>query len=89
MPNFSNEIRVMLAMSESFPLVEEISLTQAVHFAPWYRNQMRLDLGQGIRPLIEAEKDLDVRADYVPEPVAMDRYLNRGFGNSYDFNQTP
>ena len=50
---------------------------------------MRLELGEGIKPLIEAEKELDVRADYVLEKFAMDRYLNRGFGNSYDFNQTP
>ncbi|KAI1629961.1 putative phytanoyl-CoA dioxygenase [Exophiala viscosa] len=74
MPNLSSDIRVMLAM---------------IHFAPWYRNPMRLELGEGIRPVIEAEKDLDVRADYVPEELALSRYLNRGFGNSYDFNQTP
>ena len=49
---------------------------------------MRMELGEGVKPLIDAEKNLDVRADYVSESLAMDRYLNRGFGNSYDFNQT-
>ena len=61
----------------------------AVHFAPWYRNQMRMEFGEGTKPLIQAEKQLDVRVDFVPEDEAMESYLNRGFGNSYDFNQTP
>ena len=49
---------------------------------------MRMEFGEGIRPLIEAEKQLDVRVDFVPEDEAMKTYLNRGFGNSYDFRQT-
>jgi hypothetical protein len=59
-----------------------------VHFAPWYRNQMRLEFGEGVKPFIESEKELDVRADFVSDEKAMESYLNRGFGNSYDFNQT-
>ena len=50
---------------------------------------MRLELGESVRDLVEAEKELDIRADYVPDQKAMQKYLNRGFGNSYDFNQTP
>lgn len=49
---------------------------------------MRLELGESFIPLVESSTDLDVRADFVPDQVAMDGYLNRGFGNSYDFNQT-
>jgi hypothetical protein len=59
-----------------------------VHFAPWYRNQMRLEFGEGVKPFIDNEKELDVRADFVSDEKAMGSYLNRGFGNSYDFNQT-
>ncbi|KAJ9616085.1 hypothetical protein H2204_014126 [Knufia peltigerae] len=74
MPNLTPEFRIMLAM---------------IHFAPWYRNQMRLELGEGVRSLVEAEKDLDIRADFIPEEEAVKRYLHRGFGNSYDFSQSP
>ncbi len=41
MPNPSDEVRVMLAM---------------IHFAPWYRNPMRLELGDDVKPILE---DLD------------------------------
>jgi hypothetical protein len=60
-----------------------------VHFAPWYRNQMRMQFGEGVRPFFEACKDLDIRVDYVPEETARATYLGRGFGNSYDFSQLP
>jgi ectoine hydroxylase-related dioxygenase (phytanoyl-CoA dioxygenase family) len=73
MPNFSNDVRVMLAM---------------IHFAPWYRNQMRLQLGDDIRPTVESEiKGLEVPVDWVPADIARESYLDRGFGNSYDFDQ--
>lgn len=60
-----------------------------VHFAPWYRNQMRVEFGESVRALIDEEKMLDVRADYVSDEHAIKTYLDRGFGNSYDFSQTP
>jgi hypothetical protein len=47
-----------------------------------------MEFGGGIKPLIEAEKQLDVRADFVPEDEVLKSYLGRKFGNSYDFNQT-
>lgn len=49
---------------------------------------MRVEFGEGVKPLIEQEKMLDVRADYVPDEDAEKSYLDRGFGNSYDFSQT-
>lgn len=73
MPNFSNEVRVMLAI---------------IHFALWYRNPMRLELSEDIRPLVEACKDLTLHVDWVKENDVAQTYLNRGFGNSYDFDQT-
>lgn len=79
MPNTSDEVRVMLAM---------------IHFAPWYRNPMRLEFGGDLKPVLqqlerEGKLGLDVPVDWVCNKEAMERYLNRGFGNSYDFNQTP
>ncbi|KAK7746216.1 hypothetical protein SLS62_009432 [Diatrype stigma] len=86
MPNASaaGEVRVMLAM---------------IHFAPWYRNPMRLQFAEDVRPVLEAALDrdgdgrlgrqLEVPADWVSREEALATYLNRGFGNSYDFNQTP
>lgn len=72
MPNWTDQVRVMLAM---------------IHFAPWYRNPMRLELSESLKPVIEAEKGLNIPVDWVSEEAALERYLNRGFGNSYDFGQ--
>lgn len=78
MPNSTEDVRVMLAM---------------IHFAPWYRNGMRLEFGEDVRPLIEdLQKDmlgLEVPVDWVSKEQALERYMNRGFGNAYDFNQEP
>lgn len=72
MPNLTDEVRVMLAF---------------IHFAPWYRNPMRLELSESLRPAISAEKGLEVPVDWVSEEEALKGYLQRGFGNSYDFGQ--
>lgn len=84
MPNVSadDEVRVMLAM---------------IHFAPWYRNPMRLRFSEDIRPVLEEALDrddggrsgLEVPVDWVSREEALAAYLDRGFGNSYDFNQKP
>jgi hypothetical protein len=49
---------------------------------------MRLEFGESVKELVDREKYLDVRADFIPDHQAAKGYLNRGFGNSYDFNQT-
>lgn len=79
MPNSTEEIRIMLAM---------------IHFAPWYRNPMRLRLGEDVRPILEhAEREsklgLEAPVDWIKTEDVLGEYLNRGFGNSYDFNQAP
>lgn len=79
MPNRSDEVRIMLAM---------------IHFAPWYRNPMRLELGDDVKPVLEelekkGELGLDIPVDWAAREVVLERYMNRGFGNSYDFNQAP
>ncbi|KAM5354252.1 hypothetical protein ACJ41O_000902 [Fusarium nematophilum] len=79
MPNTTDQTRVMLAM---------------IHFAPWFRNRMRLELGEDVRPVLEGlERDgklgLDVPVDWARREDVLGRYLDRGFGNSYDFDQEP
>ncbi|KAI7507694.1 phytanoyl-CoA dioxygenase family protein [Hortaea werneckii] len=72
MPNMTDEVRVMLAM---------------IHFAPWYRNPMKLELSEDLKDRIQSQKDLQIPVDWVSRDEALKRYLNRGFGNSYDFGQ--
>ncbi|KAF7187097.1 Kanamycin B dioxygenase [Pseudocercospora fuligena] len=74
MPNLTQDIRVMLAM---------------IHFAPWYRNTMKLELSEDVKSIVEEQVALEVPVNWISEQEASDRYLNRGFGNSYDFNQIP
>ena len=49
---------------------------------------MKLELADEIKPLIDEQPMLDVPVEWVSEQLALDRYLNRGFGNSYVFRQT-
>ncbi|EHA23287.1 hypothetical protein CBS63078_10891 [Aspergillus niger] len=66
--------RVMLAM---------------IHFASWYRNPMKLEFADDLKPLIGSQADVEVPCNWVSKSEAMSRYLNRGFGNAYDFSQEP
>lgn len=50
---------------------------------------MQVEFGESVKPSIEQEKMLEVRAEYVSDDQAERTYLDRGFGNSYDFSQTP
>ncbi len=50
---------------------------------------MRLELAEETKPLVAGLEDLEVPADFVSESEALEKYLNRGFGNSYDFGQSP
>ncbi|KPM44992.1 hypothetical protein AK830_g1517 [Neonectria ditissima] len=77
MPNSTDEVRVMLAM---------------IHFAPWYRNRMLLQFSEDIRPVLETlewqgKLGLDVPVEWLSSEEAIGGYLDRGFGNSYDFDQ--
>lgn len=64
------------------------SLTAAVHFASWYRNPMKLEFAEDLKPIIEGQNELEVPVNWVSKSKALSRYLNRGFGNAYDFGQT-
>lgn len=73
MPNMSEEVRVMLAM---------------IHFAPWYRNRMRLAFGEDVKGLLEGlESQLETPVDWVRNEKILGSYLGCAFGNSYDFDQ--
>ena len=48
---------------------------------------MRLELAGEIQAMVDGQELLDVPVDWISERAANDRYLNRGFGNSYDFGQ--
>ncbi|CAI7657531.1 unnamed protein product [Penicillium crustosum] len=72
--NQTEDPRVMLAM---------------IHFASWYRNPMKLEFADNMKPVIEGQTELEIPVNWVSRSEALSRYLNRGFGNEYDFNQYP
>lgn len=62
--------------------------THTVHFAPWYRNRMEIELSDKLAGRFSrAESGLDVAARYLPEDEVLKGYLNRPYGNAYDFDQ--
>lgn len=73
MPNWTNEVRVMLAM---------------IHFAPWYRNAMEVDFAEELRGDLESVGDkLQVQGRFLTEREVLDKYLKGAYGNAYDFDQ--
>jgi hypothetical protein len=75
MPNKTEDVRIMLAM---------------IHFAPWYRNTMTMEFGEDVKPIIEKETvGMTSAVRWTEMDVVKENYLNRGFGNSYNFDQTP
>ncbi|CAE7200402.1 hypothetical protein CFE70_008057 [Pyrenophora teres f. teres 0-1] len=73
-PNLTQTPRVMLAM---------------IHFAPWYRNQMQVEFAEDLEEQLSHEKTgLQIAGTYVSSEQLQKNYLNRPFGNAYDFNQT-
>lgn len=71
-PNHTDKPRIMLAM---------------IHFAHWFRNGMTLECSESAKSMIEAYNNLLVQAKYFKDNELDERYLNRPFGNAYDFNQ--
>lgn len=89
--NRTEDIRVMLAMSKfgCLCVCDRELMGILVHFAPWYRNPMKLELADDIQDVLEGDKNLEVPVNWVSREEALGRYLNRGFGNAYDFSQGP
>ncbi len=49
---------------------------------------MRVEFSEDLRPFLEDHKSaLQIQATYMPEGEIEERYLNRPFGNAYDFGQ--
>lgn len=48
---------------------------------------MKLELSDSLRPAIKSEQNLEIPVHWVTESEAMTRYMNRGYGNAYDFSQ--
>ena len=49
---------------------------------------MNVEFSEDLIPILEKEgRKLQVQATFVPEKVILDGYLNRGYGNAYDFDQ--
>ncbi|KAG9194757.1 hypothetical protein G6011_04792 [Alternaria panax] len=73
-PNLSKDPRVMLAM---------------IHFAPWYRNAMEVEFAEELAERLSYKKTgLQIAARYVSSEHLLKNYLNRPYGNAYDFDQT-
>lgn len=90
MPNTTDDVRVMLAMSRCkkyFKRERHFADFGAVHFAPWFRNPMKLELSDDVKLTVGSQDGLQVPVDWVSSTEAESRYLNRGFGNSYNFSQ--
>jgi hypothetical protein len=52
------------------------------------RNPMKVEFAEELRPILEEhESAIQVQATYLPGEVVKERYLNRPFGNAYDFGQ--
>ena len=58
-----------------------------MHFAPWYRNTMRMPMIDSLRRTIETHTGLEIPANYITEEEALKMYLERGYGGQYDFTQ--
>lgn len=54
-----------------------------------YRNPMRLEFADDLKDIFESQTQLEIPADWVTEAEALQNYLERGYGNNYDFNQEP
>lgn len=48
---------------------------------------MKLELAGDLKQILESEKELQIPVSWVSKKKAVENYLNRGFGNSYDFGQ--
>lgn len=48
---------------------------------------MRLQLADDLKPLVEKETSLEIPVEWASKATVADQYLNRAFGNAYDFSQ--
>jgi hypothetical protein len=49
---------------------------------------MEVEFAEDLRQMLdEYHSDLQIQSTFLPEKDIMERYLNRGYGNAYDFDQ--
>jgi hypothetical protein len=49
---------------------------------------MSVEFDEDLQPVLESNgKDVQIHSRFLPANEIRKRYLKRGFGNSYDFNQ--
>lgn len=50
---------------------------------------MKLRFADDLKGIIEFQKSLDLPVEWMTEAEVLAQYLHRGYGNAYNFNQTP
>jgi hypothetical protein len=49
---------------------------------------MQVEFAEELRPILEEYSPvLQIQSKFLPEKDILERYLNRGYGNAYDFDQ--
>jgi hypothetical protein len=49
---------------------------------------MQVEFAEDLRPILdECRLELQIQSTLLPEKDIMEQYLNRGYGNVYDFDQ--
>lgn len=48
---------------------------------------MKLQLADDLKDIIKDEQSLEIPVEWTSKAAAKDQYLNRAFGNAYDFSQ--
>ena len=60
-------------------------LTMLIH---GNRNAMQVEYSEYLKPILKTyEEKLQIQSVFFPEHEIVERYLNRGFGNAYNFDQ--
>jgi hypothetical protein len=53
-----------------------------------HSNTMQVEFAEELRPMLEEYNPvLQIQSAFLPERDILERYLNRGYGNAYDFDQ--
>ena len=49
---------------------------------------MQVEFAEDLRPVLDDYRsELQIQSTFLPEEDITERYLNRGYGNAYDFDQ--
>lgn len=48
---------------------------------------MKLQFADDLKDIVEGERSLEIPVEWAPKAAVNEQYLNRAFGNAYDFSQ--